>query len=72
MYVIAVDVGSESVRSCICQFQGSLGKVLATKKQQITIHNVQQDYYEQDTNEIWTAVSNTIRVGLAEVFAQLK
>ncbi|XP_045115607.1 FGGY carbohydrate kinase domain-containing protein-like isoform X2 [Portunus trituberculatus] len=50
---VGVDVGSGSVRAALVD---GTGRVLHTHTHVITTANPQQDYYEQDSEEIWRAV----------------
>ena len=59
-YFIGVDVGSGSVRSGLFTSTGELLHVLV---KEITINNPEANYYEQSSDEIWTAVCETVKVG---------
>lgn len=67
-YVIAVDCGSESVRTCIVQYStkssnanGSIGRIILTRKKDIAILHPKHEFAEQRSDEIWSAVKSTIK-----------
>jgi ribulose kinase len=59
-YYIGVDVGSSSVRAALVS---SVGTVLYSATQAITIWEPETDFYEQSSDEIWLACCKVIRVG---------
>ena len=62
--VIAVDCGSASIRASLIRFVDGVldGHPLATYKEKTTVHNPMTDLYEQNSNELWTALGICIRV----------
>lgn len=62
--VIAVDCGSASIRASLVRFVDGVldDKPLATYKQNTTVHNPMTDLYEQNTNELWTALGICVQV----------
>lgn len=56
-YFLGVDVGTSSVRVGLFT---STGKLIDTRKNDITIHNPAKDYYEQSSEEIWNAICLSI------------
>jgi sugar (pentulose or hexulose) kinase len=55
---IGVDVGSYSVRAGLFDVEGHL---LATRSNEITVSNPQPGYYEQSSEEIWSAVCQSVK-----------
>ena len=56
---IGVDVGTASVRAALFNGQGQgVGSAAVLP---IQIHNPEQDFYEQNSREIWEAVCSTVR-----------
>lgn len=65
--VISVDVGTGSVRAALTSFDSnSCGNVLSTHSQNSTTYNPRTDFYEQNSQEIWSAVVSCIRSCLEE------
>ena len=58
-YVIGVDVGTASVRAALVQ---SDGRICATETKSIRIWNPQPDFYQQSSDDIWEAVTFTVKV----------
>ena len=56
---IGVDVGTGSVRSGLFS---SAGVLLNVAVKEIQINNPEPGYYEQSSNEIWSAVCFTVKV----------
>lgn len=61
---VGVDVGSGSVRAALVDAKG---RAVLTHTHTITIANPQQDYYEQDSEEIWRAVCVCVKAVTKEV-----
>lgn len=61
---VGVDVGSGSVRAALVDGKG---RAVHTHTHTITIANPQQDYYEQDSEEIWRAVCVCVKAVTKEV-----
>ncbi|KAK7058756.1 hypothetical protein SK128_024871, partial [Halocaridina rubra] len=57
-YYIGVDVGTGSVRAALVAKNGA---ILKTKTEAISIHNPKPNFYEQDAEEIWQAVSHCVQ-----------
>ncbi|GAB1601133.1 FGGY carbohydrate kinase domain-containing protein-like [Argonauta hians] len=55
---IGIDVGTSSVRAALFQNNGTL---IAKHVSKIEIHNPQPDYYEQSTENIWSAVVSSVK-----------
>ena len=58
-YVIGVDVGTASVRAALVQLDG---RIVATETKSIRIWNPQPDFYQQSSDDIWEAVTFTVKV----------
>ena len=52
-FLIGVDVGTGSVRAALFTLQGRRESARVIP---ISVINPAEDFYEQDSNEIWTAV----------------
>ncbi|XP_054161609.1 FGGY carbohydrate kinase domain-containing protein-like [Oppia nitens] len=61
--VIGVDVGSGSVRVSLIKFVDGVidSRPLATHKKSITVHNTNTHIYEQNTDEIWSALCECVQ-----------
>ena len=55
---VGVDVGTGSVRAALVSYNG---KILGSHVVPIKIHNPQQDFYEQSSDDIWSAVCNAVQ-----------
>ena len=55
---VGVDVGTGSVRAALVSCNG---KILGSHVVPIKIHNPQQDFYEQSSDDIWSAVCNAVQ-----------
>ena len=60
---VGVDVGTSSVRAALVNHKG---QVLHTAVEPIEIHNPQPDFYEQSSQNIWSAVCTTVNQVLAK------
>lgn len=60
-YVIGIDVGSTSVRGALVTETGILEKVHIEK---ITTWNPRQQFYQQSSDEIWSASCTIVKVSL--------
>lgn len=58
-YFVGVDVGTGSVRAALIT---EFGKIVSSAVEEIKTWNVQPDFYEQSTEDIWNAVVNCIKV----------
>lgn len=58
-YFIGVDVGTGSVRAALVKQDG---KLVATASKEIRIWNPKPDFYQQSSEEIWSAVRYTMKV----------
>lgn len=58
-YYIGVDVGTGSVRSAVVSGQGH---VVGVATRSIQIWSPQTDHYEQSSDDIWSAVLDTVQV----------
>ena len=56
--IFGVDVGTGSVRAALVSYNG---KILGSHVVPIKIHNPQQDFYEQSSDDIWSAVCNAVQ-----------
>lgn len=70
MNLLGVDVGSGSVRAALTSFTTqtinatSIAKVLANESKPTTTISPQDDWYEQSTSEIWSAVLECVKACL--------
>ena len=60
---VGVDVGTASVRAALVNHKG---QVVHTAVEPIEIHNPQPDFYEQSSQNIWSAVCSTVKQVLAK------
>ena len=60
---IGVDVGTGSVRAALVNKKG---QVLHTAVEPIEIHNPLPDFYEQSSENIWSAVCSTVKQVVAK------
>lgn len=58
-YFVGVDVGTGSVRAALVTEHG---KITNTSIENIKTWNIQQDFFEQSTDNIWNAVIKCVRV----------
>lgn len=58
IYYIGVDVGTGSVRAAMVS---SVGKVICKAAKEFTTWSPQHDYYEQSSDEIWSACVTAVR-----------
>lgn len=58
-YFIGVDVGTGSVWSALVEQDG---KIVAAATKEIQIWNPKPDFYQQSSEEIWSAVMHTVAV----------
>lgn len=58
-YYIGVDVGTGSVRAALVDDRGN---VIKTEEISINIYNPKMSFYEQSSNEIWSACCKAIKV----------
>lgn len=57
-FFIGIDVGTSSVRAGLFNERGELTD---SRVEPITVHNTRADFYEQSSDEIWTAVCECVR-----------
>ena len=62
MNVIAVDIGTNSLRSAIVRFENDQGKILVSESKPITVYSPSVLFYEHDSNEIWSQLAECIKV----------
>ena len=55
---VGVDVGTGSVRAALVSCKG---QILGSHVVPIQIHNPQQDFYEQSSEDIWSAVCGAVK-----------
>ena len=55
---VGVDVGTGSVRAALFDDNGVL---LSNESKDISIHSPKTDFYEQSSEEIWTAVCEVVK-----------
>ena len=60
---VGVDVGTASVPAALVNHKG---QVVHTAVEPIEIHNPQPDFYEQSSENIWSAVCSTVKQVLAK------
>lgn len=58
-YFVGVDVGTGSVRAALVTRNG---KLLCTSSKDTKTWNPEVDYFEQSTDDIWTAVCSVVKV----------
>ncbi|ROT63789.1 putative FGGY carbohydrate kinase domain-containing protein-like [Penaeus vannamei] len=63
-YYIGVDVGTSSVRAGLVSRLGSVVKMHTIP---ITVSNPKPDFYEQDSEEIWTSVCEAVKFVTSEI-----
>jgi len=62
MNVIAIDVGTQSVRCAIVNFEDGKGNILSSQTKPIEIYSPSALFYEQDSNQIWSQVCQCVKV----------
>lgn len=60
-YFVGVDVGTGSVRAALVT---DYGKILTSHVENTKTWNVQTDFYEQSSENIWAAITKCVKVGL--------
>ena len=55
---VGVDVGTGSARAALVNHEG---RILEAHVEPIEIHNPQQDFYEQSSENIWSSVCTAVR-----------
>lgn len=58
-YFVGVDVGTGSVRAALVS---ESGKIISTCTETTKTWNVQPDFFEQSTEDIWNAVVKCVKV----------
>lgn len=58
-YFVGVDVGTGSVRAAVVSEHG---KIVSTSTQATKTWNIQPDFFEQSTEDIWNAVIKCVKV----------
>jgi len=65
-YYVGVDVGTSSVRAGVVD---SKGFVIGKSAKNITLWKPRTDFYEQSSEEIWSAIGFTVREALKQANA---
>lgn len=63
-YFVGVDVGTGSVRAALVT---EFGKIVSSAVQCIKTWNIQPDFYEQSTEDIWNAVVQSVKAVIKDV-----
>ncbi|XP_045600229.2 FGGY carbohydrate kinase domain-containing protein isoform X1 [Procambarus clarkii] len=64
IYYVGVDVGTSNVRAALVRHTGA---VVGIHSVPITVSNPKPDYYEQDSNEIWQAVCQSVKAVTCDI-----
>lgn len=65
IYYVGVDVGTSSVRAALVLHCGDIQRIHSVP---ITVSNPKLNFYEQDSEEIWQAVCESVKVCLSLFF----